>query len=80
MLDQYGTKYFGENDCPKPETVIIQYTELSEVYNDPLTYSNCGTNDWIANYKIMNSRINKIKKMEPMLWWKFLKDYPMDWD
>ena len=61
-LGQYGTKYFGGDDCPKPGTVIMQYTGLCEVYNDPPTYANCGTNDWIANYKIMNNRINKIKK------------------
>jgi len=61
-LGQYGTKYYGEDDCPKPGTIVMQYTGLSEVFNDPPTYANCGTDDWIANYKIMNNRINKIKK------------------
>jgi len=61
-LGQYGTKYYGEDDCPKPGIIVMQYTGLSEVFNDPPTYANCGTDDWIANYKIMNNRINKIKK------------------
>ena len=61
-LGQYGTKYFWGDDCPKPGTIVMQYTGLSEVYNDPPTYANCGTNDWIANYKIMSSRINNIQK------------------
>ena len=61
-LGSFGTKYFGEVDCPKAGTVIMQYTGLSEVNNDPPTYANCGTDDWIANYKVMNNRINKIKK------------------
>ena len=61
-LGQYGTKSFGEKDLPKPGTVVMQYTGLSEVFNDPPTYANCGTSDWIANYKVMNNRINKIKR------------------
>ena len=61
-LGQYGTHYFGEKECPKPGTIIMQYTGLSEVFNDPPTYANCGTGDWIANYKVMNNRINKIRK------------------
>ena len=61
-LGQYGTKSFGEKDLPKPGTVVMQYTGLNEVFNDPLTYANCGTSDWIANYKVMNNRINKIKR------------------
>ena len=61
-LGQYGTKAFGGDDCPKAGTIIMQYTGLSEVHNDPPTYANCGTEDWIANYNVMNNRINKIKK------------------
>ena len=62
-LGAYGTKYFGGDNCPKAGTIIMQYTGLSEVSNDdPPTYANCGTSDWIANFQVMNNRINKIKK------------------
>ena len=45
----------------------MQYTGLSEVTgNEPPTYANCGTDDWIANYRVMNNRINK-------RWYSFLK-------
>ena len=54
---------FGSEKYPKAGTVIMQYTGLSEITgNEPPTYANCGTNDWIANYQVMNNRINKIKK------------------
>ena len=54
---------FGNEKYPKAGTVIMQYTGLSEITgNEPPTYANCGTNDWIANYQVMNNRINKIKK------------------
>ena len=61
-LGQYGTKSFGEKEFPKAGTIVMQYTGLSEIGNDPPTYANCGTSDWIANYKVMNNRINKIKR------------------
>ena len=35
-VGQYGTKSFGEDNCPKAGTVIMQYTGLSEVNNGPL--------------------------------------------
>lgn len=58
----YGTAYFGEKEYPKPATLIIQYTGLSEVTgNEPPTYSCVGTNDGIANYRTMQKRIDKIK-------------------
>ena len=58
----YGTSYFGEKEYPKPSAFIIQYTGLSEVTgNEPPTYSCVGTNDAIANYKLMQNRIDKIK-------------------
>lgn len=58
----YGTSYFGEKEYPKPSALIIEYTGLSEVTGDePPTYSVVGTNDEIANYKVMQNRINRIK-------------------
>lgn len=61
-LGSYGTENFGEKSYQRPAAVIMQYTGLSEVYgNEPPTYSCVGTNDGIANYRIMQSRINSIK-------------------
>lgn len=58
----YGTTYFGEKDYPKPATLIIQYTGLSEVTGqEPPTFNVVGTNDGIANYRTMQNRINRIK-------------------
>ena len=62
-LGSYGTAAFGEKEYPFPGTVIMQYTGLSEVFgNEPPTYNCVGTSDWIANYKTMKNRIEKIQK------------------
>lgn len=62
-LGNYGTESFGEKKYPRPSVVIMQYTGLSEVTGDePPTYNCVGTNDGIANYKVMENRINKIKQ------------------
>ena len=61
-LGNYGTDSFGEKEYPRPSTVIMQYTGLSEVTgNEPPTYACVGTNDSIANYQVMKNRINQIK-------------------
>ena len=61
-LGNYGTSYFGEKEYPKPATVIMQYTGLSEVTgNEPPTYNCVGTSDGIASYTTMQNRINRIK-------------------
>ena len=58
-----GNVDFGEEKIPKAGAIIMQYTGLSEVTgHEPPTYANCGTDDWIANYQVMNNRINRIKK------------------
>ena len=62
-LGNYGTESFGEKEYPRPSVVIMQYTGLSEVTgNEPPTYNCVGRNDGIANYKVMENRINKIKQ------------------
>ena len=62
-LGNYGTESFGEKKYPRPSVVIMQYTGLSDVTGDePPTYNCVGTNDGIANYKVMENRINKIKQ------------------
>lgn len=61
-ISTYGTRQFGEKEYPKPCTAIMQYTGLSEVtgYEVP-TYSCVGTRDFIADYRIMQNRIDRIK-------------------
>jgi len=61
-LGSYGTAAFGEVEYPRPAAVIMQYTGLSEVNgNEPPTYACVGTSDGIANYAVMENRINQIK-------------------
>jgi acetyl esterase/lipase len=61
-LGDYGTESFGEKAYPRPSTVIMQYTGLSEVTgNEPPTYACVGTADYIADDQVMENRINKIK-------------------
>lgn len=58
----YGTQAFGERAFPKPAAVIMEYTGLSEVTGDePPTYNVVGTSDGIANWRVMNARIERIK-------------------
>ena len=43
--------------------VVSQYTGYSSVSRDDVpTYSNCGTNDWIANWQVMENRLKNLKK------------------
>jgi len=61
-LGSYGTVAFGEKEYPRPGAVIMQYTGLSEVYdNEPPTYNCVGTNDGIASYRTMERRIAAIQ-------------------
>lgn len=61
-LGSFGTEYFGEKSYPRPAAVIMQYTGLSEVYgNEPPTYNCVGTGDYIASYRVMESRVERIK-------------------
>ena len=61
-ISTYGTGHFGEKNYPKPAAAIMQYTGLSEVtgYEIP-TYSCVGTADYIADYRVMENRIGRIK-------------------
>ncbi|MBR2594053.1 MAG: prolyl oligopeptidase family serine peptidase [Firmicutes bacterium] len=61
-LGSYGTAAYGEKEYPAPGAVIMQYTGLSEVNgNEPPTYNCVGTFDSIADYEIMERRIEQIK-------------------
>lgn len=49
-------------EYPSPETVIMQYTGLSEVTGmEPPVYACVGTNDGIASYRSMEQYISEIK-------------------
>lgn len=55
----YGTAAFGEKDYPKPAAVIMQYTGLSEYFDDdPPTYACVGDSDGIANWRVMQARLD----------------------
>lgn len=44
--------------------VVSQYTGYSSVSRDDApTYANCGTNDWIANWQVMENRLKNLKKL-----------------
>ena len=61
-LGSYGTEAFEEAAYPRPATVIVNYTGLSEVTgNEPPTYSAVGTSDGIASYRTMERRIQAIR-------------------
>lgn len=62
QLSSYGTDNYGENAYPAPATVVLQYTAISTLTgNEPPTYACIGTNDEIASYQAMKSRIEKIQ-------------------
>ena len=48
----------------EPASMIVsQYTGYSSVSRDDApTYANCGTNDWIANWQVMENRLKNLKK------------------
>lgn len=61
-LGTYGTESFGETAYPRPAACIVNYTGLSEVTgNEPPTYSAVGTADGIANWRTMQTRIERIQ-------------------
>nr|WP_321975057.1 alpha/beta hydrolase [uncultured Cohaesibacter sp.] len=62
-LGANGTESYGQGTYPRPAAVVMQYTALSEVTGDePPTYNNVGSRDAIADYRIMERRINAIKE------------------
>lgn len=63
-LGSYGTAGFCDFDLPRPGAVIMQYTGHSHCSkNDPPTYNCVGTSDGIANWRVMNDRIERLHKM-----------------
>ena len=63
-LGTYGTSAFGADTHPQPGVVIMQYTGLSEYsQNDPPTYACVGDNDGIANWRIMQARLEAMSRV-----------------
>ena len=61
-LGAYGTEAFGEAAYPRSAACIVNYTGLSEVTGaEPPTYDAVGTADGIANWRTMQSRIQRIR-------------------
>ncbi len=57
-VGSYGPAYFGGDNLPQAGTVVMQYTGHTEYQKtDPPTYVCVGTNDWIANWRTMQSRL-----------------------
>ncbi len=61
---QYLNQLTQRDDIPQATAVIMQYTGHSQVnqYDAP-TYACIGTNDWIADWRVMQNRLNKLEKM-----------------
>lgn len=58
-LGTCGPEAFGGGDLPRPGTVVMQYTGLSEYSpQDPPTYVCVGTNDEIASWQGMKRRLD----------------------
>lgn len=63
-LGSYTTEAFGQEKLPRPGAVIMQYTGHTDYTgNDPPTYVCVGENDYIANWKIMQRRINNLSSL-----------------
>lgn len=63
-LGSYGPYAFGGAKLPRPGAVIMQYTGHDEyTKNDPPTFACVGENDGIADWRIMQMRINALKKL-----------------
>ncbi len=64
-LGSYGPAAFGGDDLPRPGAVIMQYTGHSDyTVNDPPTFACVGENDWIANWRTMQRRLEALDAME----------------
>lgn len=54
----------GREDIPQSAAVIMQYTGYNSVSSaDAPTYVNVGTSDGIANWKVMQSRLESLEKL-----------------
>lgn len=62
-LGSYGPAASGGEDLPRPGTVVMQYTGHSDhTPQDPPTYAVVGENDGIANWRVMEARIDALSR------------------
>ena len=62
-LGTYGPEAFGGGALPRPGAVIMQYTGLSEYSeSDPPTFACVGDRDGIANWRIMQARLDAMQE------------------
>ena len=62
-LGTYGPETFGGGNLPRPGAVIMQYTGLSEYSeSDPPTYACVGDRDGIANWRVMQARLEAMQQ------------------
>ena len=60
-LGSYGPAAFGGDDLPRPGAVIMQHTGHSDYTpNDPPTFACVGDSDWIADWRTMQRRIQRL--------------------
>lgn len=63
-LGSYGPGAFGEEDLPQPAAVVLQYTGHAEYTpEDPPTFACVGENDWIANWRTMERRLQALQDL-----------------
>lgn len=63
-LGSYGPAAFGGPELPGPAAVIMQYTGHSDcTAGDPPTYACVGERDYIANWRVMARRIERLDAM-----------------
>lgn len=63
-LGSYGPGAFGEEDLPRPASVVLQYTGHAEYTpEDPPTFACVGESDWIANWRTMERRLQALQDL-----------------
>ncbi len=61
-LGSLGTETFGQKEYPKAGAVIMQYSDLADVYgNEPATYAVVGMDDKKVPYQAVSARISQVK-------------------
>lgn len=61
-LGTYGPEAFGGENLPRPGTVVMQYTGLSEYSeDDPPTFACVGDRDGIAPWQMMKARLEAMQ-------------------
>lgn len=64
VLGNSGTQRSAGLDIPQASAVIMQYTGYSRVSKDDApTYACVGTEDWIADWRVMRGRSDALNKM-----------------